>query len=390
MNLRRIKRSGRAQQGVTLIELMIALLIGLALLAGIGYVYLQGKQGFRVQDNRSRLQEDARTVFSTISRDILSGGFFGCMKTFDPAGEVDSTLQIGAAQPIMTTNISPFETDRNQTSGTRTLDPGMMIRSFQTGETWLPTSVSSRILPGTEALMVIRGSDETVHVAEILPDATTESVNKFKLRAPLAGATSGRTHLMVISNCATGELIKGTVAADGVTVSTDRVSNTNNSATVKDVLNDDGSLKGAYDDKSLVTRFDPVVYFVANGVGPDGRQTPNLFRMGIRQSNTLNQNGLWNNTTSQSVVHGVEQFTVSYFLADTPTSVGSGPLTAAQVSATNAWANLTAVQLNLTLVSDEDSVRTESTTQTVGGSSTTDNKLRYTSSFTVNMRNRRV
>lgn len=62
------------QSGVSLIELLIAVAIGLVLITVIGNVYLAGRQSFRDQDESARLQETGRFVLDTISRVVLEAG----------------------------------------------------------------------------------------------------------------------------------------------------------------------------------------------------------------------------------------------------------------------------------------------------------------------------
>lgn len=73
--------SPQAQRAFSLVELMIALAIGLGLLLVISYAYLGSKQTFRLQDTLSRMQENARFVFETIGFDMRMAGFTGCGTT---------------------------------------------------------------------------------------------------------------------------------------------------------------------------------------------------------------------------------------------------------------------------------------------------------------------
>lgn len=69
---------GAGQQGLTLIEIMIALLIGAFLLGGVLQVFTNTRQTYRVQDNMSRLQENARLAMEFLSFDVRMSGFLGC------------------------------------------------------------------------------------------------------------------------------------------------------------------------------------------------------------------------------------------------------------------------------------------------------------------------
>ncbi|HEX6736288.1 MAG TPA: PilW family protein [Azonexus sp.] len=68
----------KAARGFSLVELMIALAVGLMMLLVVSYAYVGSKQLFRLQDSLSRMQENARFVFETLAYDIRMAGFTGC------------------------------------------------------------------------------------------------------------------------------------------------------------------------------------------------------------------------------------------------------------------------------------------------------------------------
>ncbi len=65
------------QQGLTLIELMVALLISLLIMAGLFTVYQSNQRGFRLNDGLTRVQENGRFALDFLSRDIRQAGFPG-------------------------------------------------------------------------------------------------------------------------------------------------------------------------------------------------------------------------------------------------------------------------------------------------------------------------
>jgi len=64
-------------RGVTLVELLIALVIGAVLIAGAVYIYSQSRRSATVNDTQSRLQENARYAMSLIEPDIQLAGYYG-------------------------------------------------------------------------------------------------------------------------------------------------------------------------------------------------------------------------------------------------------------------------------------------------------------------------
>jgi len=67
----------RHQLGVSLIELMIALVVGLLLLGGLIQVYLSSKQSYNAQEQLARMQEGGRFAMDLVTRDLRRSGFWG-------------------------------------------------------------------------------------------------------------------------------------------------------------------------------------------------------------------------------------------------------------------------------------------------------------------------
>jgi type IV pilus assembly protein PilW len=65
-------------QGFTLVELMVALLIGLIVMAGFGSVYLAGQRVSRTSRALSEVQESLRIGSELLARDIRHAGATGC------------------------------------------------------------------------------------------------------------------------------------------------------------------------------------------------------------------------------------------------------------------------------------------------------------------------
>lgn len=71
----------RGQGGLTLIELMVAMTIGLFLLAGVIGVFVSSKQTYRTNEALSRVQESGRFAMEFIAYDIRMAGLTGCGQT---------------------------------------------------------------------------------------------------------------------------------------------------------------------------------------------------------------------------------------------------------------------------------------------------------------------
>jgi type IV pilus assembly protein PilW len=64
-------------RGFSLVELMIALVITLILIAGIGQIFVSSKKSFTIQDSLARQQENGRYAIELIAQDLRRAGYFG-------------------------------------------------------------------------------------------------------------------------------------------------------------------------------------------------------------------------------------------------------------------------------------------------------------------------
>jgi prepilin-type N-terminal cleavage/methylation domain-containing protein len=64
------------QKGLTLVEMLIAMAVGVLLLVGLATLFSQNKRSFHQNEDIARLQEDGRYALEELARDIGSAGFF--------------------------------------------------------------------------------------------------------------------------------------------------------------------------------------------------------------------------------------------------------------------------------------------------------------------------
>ena len=66
------------QTGLTLIELMLSMVLGLMLLAGVSSLFQANKQTFRSNQSLSQIQESVRSTFGILSRELRQTGYTKC------------------------------------------------------------------------------------------------------------------------------------------------------------------------------------------------------------------------------------------------------------------------------------------------------------------------
>lgn len=87
----------KKQSGLSLVELMVAIVLGLILVAGVIELFVNNRQVYRVQEAKARMQEDGRFVLQHLGRLMNNAGYRGC----------DSLLTQKAND--LATNIDPNE-----------------------------------------------------------------------------------------------------------------------------------------------------------------------------------------------------------------------------------------------------------------------------------------
>ena len=114
--------SRRRQLGLTLIEAMISIAIGLVVVGAVTYMYLGSKGAYRGNESLARIQEAGRFALDAVTRDIRRAGALGC-------GTVDS---IATGSPVNVTVLPATTIAIDPT--TLNLDPAtnqpMSIRGF--------------------------------------------------------------------------------------------------------------------------------------------------------------------------------------------------------------------------------------------------------------------
>lgn len=68
----------KLQKGLSLIELMVAMIVGLVLLGGVSKIFLDSKTTYNFQQALARIQENGRMALEFLGRDIRMAGYTGC------------------------------------------------------------------------------------------------------------------------------------------------------------------------------------------------------------------------------------------------------------------------------------------------------------------------
>ncbi|MBW2690968.1 MAG: prepilin-type N-terminal cleavage/methylation domain-containing protein, partial [Deltaproteobacteria bacterium] len=158
--IRETSRSS-GQSGLTLVELLVAMAIGLILLTGIFQVFLGSNSIYRTQDSLSRLQENGRFAIELLTQKVHLAGYPRISVTGNAytgtaingtngAGTASDTLTIDFLNPAGAGLSPPYtfavdavnsELDMTDTTGTLPLIDGIESMQILYGEDTIPVPI---------------------------------------------------------------------------------------------------------------------------------------------------------------------------------------------------------------------------------------------------------
>lgn len=87
---RSVPSGRRLLRGIGLIELMVALALGLFLIGGVISIFASNRQAFRATEQLTRMQDSARVAFELMARSLREAGGTGCGRGLPVANVIDS------------------------------------------------------------------------------------------------------------------------------------------------------------------------------------------------------------------------------------------------------------------------------------------------------------
>lgn len=165
--IRSAARLARLSSGFTLIELMVAMLLGLIVIGGVVSVFLANQRTYRTNQALGDVQDGSRVAFEMMARDIRDAGLTGCGN----AGRVANVLNPSGAA---------WWTDWNNAvhgygAGT-VADPALTVG----------TAAGNKV-DGTDSLQLLGAADTGLSVAAT-PSSTAAN---FKLNDTTSDLTTG-------------------------------------------------------------------------------------------------------------------------------------------------------------------------------------------------------
>ena len=210
------ERNARKSSGFSLVELMVALALGLLLTVAMATVYLSSKTAFSRQQQLSSLQQSVRIAFEYLSSDARMVGHMGCYTGLPTvAPEFNSALAAGSVATNYAVGVDGYEY-KNPTAGAFTL--GSNAPADVTAATNWETNVSTNgittipvatiagagngLTPGSDVLVIRTVAGRPVRLAANANTGANQSAFTIETVAASTGKCSNGTTDKVSGFCA--------------------------------------------------------------------------------------------------------------------------------------------------------------------------------------------
>ena len=274
------------QSGYSIIELLVASVIGLIILSGAVTVFTGNKSSQEFSSGMARIQESGRVALDILSNDIRLAGFQGC---------TDGTIP-----PSVIASDGP----------TIDLPQGALWGGEFGNTTWSPTinadltTISSQVKSGTDVIYVQHASGRTTILASSMSSSNgpiSVELNPDQLVA---------NDLVIISDCSNADIFRATsVSEPSTTDGTVSIGFAAGSANTRSTLSTDYQVSATapnrIKDPMRVMRFEANAYFVKDS-GRDDANGNSIYSLFVLDT-TASPIG-----AAMELVEGVENMQILY------------------------------------------------------------------------------
>jgi len=339
-------------RGLALVELMIALVLGLVIIGAATGIMLSGIQGFRTTQGLSQVQDSARVGFELLARDIRQAGNIPCGNDI-PIVNVLNSAQ-GDPDDV------PWQYDFNN---------AFIGFEGNTDLEGIPDTGAGSQISGTESLVMLSGAASDVYVSDYPINNNGASFTIDTASGGPSGLADGEILMICNENQATifqmtqsgnggnngnngnngGGSGENVVVNTGGTWSPGNCSKGlgpvipgNNASQPCDVNGN----PGPFDKNAVIASLSSVAWYVGdNGRADEGGRSLYMARLGTSAGDAA--------LRVIEIASGVTDLSFRFRLIDTADFVDASTITAA-----NRWADVNAVEVSMSLLSQDQNIST--------------------------------
>lgn len=347
-------RHANAVAGFTLIELMVAMLLGLIVIGGVISVFIANQQVYRTNAALGDVQDGTRISFEMLAQNIREAGLTGCSNS----NQVANILPEGPNGPSYNPTTDWWTNWNNA------------LRGYGKGTPVNPAltvgNAAGNQVAGTDSLMILSAADGGLSVNKQNSAATTFTLNSTSSDLAL-------NKVMIVCDPWLATMFRISTPGTGPDIGYGAPANYSTDLSVGYPL-PVGVSSYTYGANSMIAPLAAGVWYI----GYNGLTTGNNKSLYLASVDTTKDT-----VTPQEMVRGVNAMSITYNVANTPTFVPA--------SAVTNWAAVVAVQITLNVQQSSTAsagVSTNAGTYTAAGASAGAAAIKRSYTITAAVRNR--
>ncbi len=295
-----------AAQGFSLVELMVALVIGMLIMAAVMAVMVNSNKNYITTDSMARLQENARFAMEFLTKDLRRAGYLGCS---DDVDTISSTLNGGFAG-----------------GGGLAVQPLEGINNYTGGSVWSPSANAPSLNdPATGSDVIAIRYMDLNNPIDLVQEMPSTSARLFV--NPDHGLQEG--DIIMLSDCDSADVMQITSIEDGAGANSGKKGiNHNAGAPPPEPGNSTQKLSKIYGEDATIMKFGSFAYY-------------------IRQDPVSGTRSLYRTTLDgpEELVEGIETMQILYGLVSTGDRIPTVYKTADQVGDVSEWRNVVSLRV---------------------------------------------
>lgn len=345
------------QSGLSLIELMIAITLGLLIMAAVIQLFVNNKQTYRITESQTQMQDNARFSMNYLSKDIRLAGYSGCRAI----NKIN--VQIIADAPVPAT-----------------MSPDTVITGTENWGAGVISATLGEVQVGSDVLSIQRASS----CGGTLTENTSNT--EVKVNAPNScNLQSGE--VLMISDCEDAHIFRATTVSNGTNKQTITHANNMNQAnrfctaysTLPQAGNCDTGKTKLYGYDAELYKFVSASYFIRESVNG----VPALWVYDATSATTPGDN-------PKVMVEGISDMQIEYGIDDNDDDIIDRYTDAQTITDAIDWSRVISAEVSLLVQTAETNLTLNNQSLTYNGTTITgtDGRIRRVFVTTIGVRNR--
>ncbi len=220
----------RAARGFSLVEMLVAMLLGIILMSAVVQIFVGSKQVYRTREQVATLTDNGRFALELMQREIRMAGYSGCRT-------------LGSLPPnVVAKNPPNFSEVKDG------------IQGFNAGSGWTNPTSTTRV-SGTDVLVITRASGGGVPLTEEMADRSSD------IKVSSTTSVFSDNDVLLLSDCEAVDLLRASSVTESGGTYTIKHSTASNTTDL---------LSKAYVGNAMVMTMGSTTFFVGTNAGGEG------------------------------------------------------------------------------------------------------------------------